>query len=253
MSNPKPQKHESLLLNLICNIVLPTLLLTIFSKDKYLGPLWGMIVAVAFPVGYGIWDFITRKKMNFISIIGFVSVLASGVMGLIKANGMAFAVKDAVMPTIIGISVLLSLKSKQPLVRELLFNEQVVDVPRVDAALAERNARPAFDKLMVRASCALAVTFFVSAVINFATARWLIRSEPGTEAFNEELGKMHTIGFVVMAAPAMVMMMVVLWRMIKGIENLTGLNMDSIFRGGPPAPVQKKSEPVEDQLGSKVD
>lgn len=252
MSNSKPQKHESLLLNLVCNIVLPTLLLTIFSKEKYLGPLWGLIVAVLFPVGYGIWDFATRKKMNFISIIGFVSVLASGVMGLTKANGFAFAVKDAVMPSIIGISVLLSLRSKEPLVRELLFNEQVVDVPRVDAALAERNARPAFDRLMVRASWALAATFFVSAVINFATARWLIRSAPGTEEFNAELGKMHSIGMVVMAVPAVAMMMVVLWRMIKGIEQLTGLTMDMIFRGGPP-PEQKKSEPVENQLGSKVE
>ncbi|MFT3869334.1 MAG: VC0807 family protein [Nibricoccus sp.] len=252
MSQPKPQKHESLLLNLVCNIVLPTLLLTIFSKDKYLGPLWGLIVAVLFPVCYGIWDFATRRKMNFISIIGFVSVLASGVMGLIKANGFAFAVKDAVMPSIIGISVLLSLRSKQPLIRELLFNEQLVDVPRVDTALAERDARPAFDRLMVRASCALAVTFFVSAAINFATARWLIRSAPGTPEFNAELGKMHSIGMLVMAVPAVAMMMVVFWRMIKGIELLTGLTMDEIFRGGPP-PAQKKSEPVETQLGSKVE
>lgn len=250
MSNPKPQKHESLLLNLVCNIVLPTLLLTIFSKEKYLGPLWGLIVAVAFPVGYGIWDFATRKKMNFISIIGFVSVLLSGGFGLLKVDGFWFAVKDAAMPIVIGLSVILSLRTKQPLVRELMLNEQVIDLPRVDAALAERNARDAFERLLVKASYALAITFFVSAAINFATARWLIRSEPGTEAFNEELGKMHSIGLVVMAVPAMIMMMVVMWRLIKSIERLTGLDLDSLFKGGP---AQKKSEPAESQLGSKTE
>jgi hypothetical protein len=241
MSTPKPQKHESLLLNLVCNIVLPTLLLTTFSKDKYLGPLWGLIVALAFPVGYGIWDFATRKKTNFISIIGFLSVLLSGSFGLMKVDGFWFAVKDAAMPIVIGIAVLLSLKSKQPLVRELLFNDQVIDVPRVDAALEERNARPAFERLLVRASFALAATFFVSAAINFATARWLIRSEPGTPAFNAELGKMHSIGMVVMAVPAMIMLMLVLWRLISGIQRLTGLDTDSIFKGAEP---QKKSEPA---------
>jgi hypothetical protein len=241
MSNHKPQKPESLLLNLVCNIALPTLLLTVFSKEKYLGPLWGLIIALAFPVGYGIWDFATRKKTNFISIIGFASVLISGILGLTKANGFAFAVKDAAMPGMIGIAVLLSLKSKQPLIREILFNEQVIDIPRVDAALAERNARPAFESLMVRASYALAATFFASAAINYATARWLIRSEPGTEAFNAELGKMHSIGMVVMAVPAMIMIMLVLWRLIAAIQRLTGLDMDSIFKGAEP---QKKSEPA---------
>jgi len=239
MSTPKTKKHESLLLNLVCNIVLPTLLLTIFSKEKYLGPLWGLIVAVLFPIGYGLWDFATRKKMNFISIIGFVSVLLSGGFGLLKVDGFWFAVKDAAMPIVIGLSVILSLRTKQPLVHELLFNEQVIDIPRVNAALTERNTRPAFEQLMVRASYALAATFFASAAINYATARWLIRSEPGTEAFNAELGKMHSIGMLVMAVPALIMMMLVLWRLLKNIELLTGLDFDSIVKGGTP---QKKSE-----------
>ena len=76
MPTSKPQKHESILLNLICNIALPTLLLTVFSKEKYLGPLWGLLVALIFPVGYGIWDFATRKKMNFISIIAGVQAIS---------------------------------------------------------------------------------------------------------------------------------------------------------------------------------
>jgi hypothetical protein len=242
MSSPKPQKHESLLLNLVCNIAVPTLILTKFSTEKYFGPLWGLIIALAFPVGYGAWDFATRKKTNFISIIGFVSVLLSGSFGLMKVGGLWFAVKDAAMPAVIGIAVLLSLKTKEPLVRELLFNEQVIDLPRVNAALDERNSRPAFDRLLVRASYALTATFFVSAAINFAVARWLIRSEPGTPAFNAELGKMHSLGMVVMAVPAMAMLMLVLWRMIGGIQKLTGLDNDAIFKGGE---TQKKSEPAK--------
>ncbi len=230
MSTSKPQKPESLLLNIVCNLVLPTLILMKFSTDNFLGPLWGLIVALIFPVGYGIWDFVTRKKMNFISILGFVSVLLSGGFGLMKVDGFWFAVKDAAMPALIGIAVLASLKTKTPLVRELLYNEQVIDIPRVDLALEERANRPAFDRLLVRASYALTVTFLVSAVINFVVARWIIRSEPGTAAFNEELGKMHSLGLVFMALPAMAMLMVILWRLIGGIQKLTGLTMDDIFR-----------------------
>lgn len=230
MATPASPKQESLVLNLLCNIAVPTLILTKFSGEKTLGPLWGLIVALAFPVGYGIWDFATRKKTNFISIIGFVSVLASGGLGLLKVGGFWFAVKDAAMPIVIGIAVLLSLKSKQPLVRELLFNEQVVDTPRIDAALEARKNRPAFEQLLQRASYAVAATFFASAALNFATARWLIRSEPGTEAFNAELGKMHTLGMLIMSVPAVVVLMFVLWRLLKGVEKLTGLDLDAILK-----------------------
>lgn len=230
MSTSKPQKPESLLLNIICNLVLPTLVLMKFSTDNFLGPLWGLVVALVFPVGYGIWDFATRKKMNFISIIGFISVLLSGGFGLLKVDGFWFAVKDAAMPAVIGVAVLLSLKTKQPLVRELLYNDQVIDIPRVDLALDERAARPAFERLLVRASYALAVTFWVSAAINFSVARWIIRSEPGTPAFNAELGKMHSLGLVFMSVPAVAMLMVILWRLLGGIQKLTGLTMDDIFK-----------------------
>jgi len=230
MPSLKSAKSESLLLNLVCNLALPTLILTKFSSDRWLGPLWGLVVALAFPIGYGIWDFIARRKMNFISVIGFLSVLLSGGFGLMKVDGFWFAVKDAAMPAIIGIAVLLSLKSKHPLVRELLYNEQVIDIPRVDAALDERNARPDFERLLAQASYALAATFFASAAINFAVARWIIRSAPGTEAFNAELGKMHSLGMVVMAVPAVAMLMAVLWQLIGKIQKLTGLTMDEVFK-----------------------
>jgi hypothetical protein len=246
MSSPKPQKPESILLNLLCNLALPTLILTKLSTEKYLGPLWGLVVALAFPVGYGVWDFATRKKTNFISIIGFISVLCSGGFGLLKVDGFWFAVKDAAMPALIGLAVLVSLKTKTPLVRELLYNEQVIDIPRVDAALDERNAQAGFERLLVRASFALTATFLISAAVNFAVARWIIRSEPGTPAFNAELGKMHSLGMIVMAVPAVIMLMVVLWRLIDGIQKLTGLESDAIFKGGDP----KKTAPTPGQPGN---
>jgi len=90
MSSAQPAKHENLLLNLVCNLALPTLILTKFSADKWLGPLWGLIVALVFPVGYGTWDFFRRRKTNFISIVGFVSVLLSGGFGLMRVDDADF-------------------------------------------------------------------------------------------------------------------------------------------------------------------
>lgn len=230
---PPPRKPENLLLNLVCNIVLPALVLSKFSTPERLGPVVGLVVALSFPIGYGVWDFFRRRHANFISIVGFISVLLTGSLGLMHIGGLGFAVKEAAIPTVIGVAVLLSLKSKRPLVHSLLYNDQVIDVPRIDAALAERNTRPGFDRLMVTSSYLLTASFLLSAVLNFGLARYLLKSPAGTPEFNAELGKMHLLSWPVIVLPSMVMTMYALWRLISGLKQLTGLTMDEVFHQHP--------------------
>lgn len=233
-------KRENLLLNIVCNIVIPTLILTRFSGEKALGPVWGLVVALAFPVSYGIWDFTQRRQANFISIIGFFSVLLSGGLGLTKVGGMGFAIKEAAMPLLIGLAVLISLRTKRPLVKSIVYNEQIIDLEKVDMALAARGNKPALDALLVRASYGLAASFLISAVLNFGLARYLLKSPAGTEAFNAELGKMHALSWPVIVLPSMAMLMWILWHLVKGIEQLTGLKQEEIFRGGSSAGAAEK-------------
>lgn len=218
------------MLNLLCNIAVPTLVLTKFSTDRWLGPLWGLVVALAFPISYGIYDLWVRRKTNTLSILGFISVLLSGGMGLFKADGFWFAVKDAVLPTCIGLFVLVTMRGKSSLLREMIFNEQVVDVPRVEAALQERGQQAAFEALLRRASVWLAASFLVSAPANFALARYILRSPPGTPEFNAELGRMHLIVWPVIVVPSMVALMLIFWNLLKGLAELSGLSTDEILR-----------------------
>ena len=230
MTAPAPQtKRENTLLNIVCNLVVPTIVLMKFSTDAWLGPLWGLIVALVFPIGYGVYDLITRRKTNYLSILGLVSVLLSGGFTLAKLDGFWFAVKDAVLPTLIGVGVLWSLRSRSPLVRELLYNESIIDVPRVDAALAARGATAEFEARLRRASVWLAVTMLASAPVNFALALYILKSPPGTPEFNADLGRMHWVSFAVIVLPSMVAMMAIFWRLINGLVELSGLTQDEIF------------------------
>ena len=225
-------KRENLLLNLVCNIAVPTIILMKFSSDRWLGAVWGLVVALAFPIGYGVWDFARRRHANVISMVGFASVLLSGGLGLLKLDGFWFAVKDAAMPTVIGIAVLVTAGSKRSLVRQFLYNDQIIDTARVDAALDARGNREAFAQLLRRASWWLAGTFLVSAVLNFFLARYLIRGTPGTEEFNAGLGKMHILNWPVIVLPSMIMLVAILWRLISGVQRLSGLEQEAIFKGG---------------------
>lgn len=229
MAADKP-KPENLLLNLACNVAIPAVIMAQLSKENRLGPAWGLVVALAFPLGYGIYDFVVRKKTNFISILGFVGVLLSGVLGLLKLDGRWFAVKDAAIPSLIGVLLLISMRTREPLVKTLLFNDAVMDVERVEAALRARAAEEKFAALLRRSTIFVAGAFFVSAALNYFLARWLLKSPGGTPEFNAELAKMHWLSWPVIVVPSMAMLMFALWKMLRELGTLTGLTTDDIFR-----------------------
>lgn len=233
---PASPKKENLILNLLCNLAIPTFVLMKLSSDQRLGPQWGMIVALAFPLGYGLYDLVQRKKTNLFSIIGIASVLLTGTLNQMKADGMWFAVKEAAIPTVFGIAVLVSARTKRPLIRELLWNDQVIDTARVDAVLEARGQRPELDRLLKRASFGLAASFLLSAVLNFGLARYLLQSPAGTPEFNAELGKMNGLSLPVIMLPTMVVTMIVFWKLMTGLTRLTGLQLEEIFRGGEKKP-----------------
>lgn len=232
MPTPTP-KPENLWLNLAFNVAAPALILSRLSGEHALGPAWGLVVALAFPLGYGAWDFAVRRKTNFISVLGFASVLLSGGLGLLKVDGFWFAVKDATVPALIGAAVLLSMRTREPLVKMLLFNETVMDVPRIEAALQARGAETAFGALMRRATMLVAASFFMSGALNFILARHLLRSPGGTPEFNAQLAKMHWLSWPVIVVPSMAVMMIALWQLVKGLETLTGLTSDEVLKSPP--------------------
>ncbi|NDC74191.1 MFS transporter [bacterium] len=232
MSSAAP-KQENLLLNLAFNLAIPWAALSYLSKPERLGPTWALVVAVALPVAYGIWDFLARRKMNFMSILGLVSVTASGGLGLLKADGIWFAVKSGIVPALIGLAVLISARTKRPLVNELLYNEQMIDVARIDAKLAETGGRPAFERLLSQSSLLLTASFLGSGALNFLVAYLVIKSPTGSEDFNKEMARLHVLDLFFVTVPSMGMMMFALWRLLKGIQRLTGLEIEDMFHPKP--------------------
>ena len=105
-----------------------------------------------------------------------------------------------------------------------------------DAALTVRGQHEAFEKLLRRASVGLALTFIASAPVNFALALYILRSPPGTPQFNEELGKMHWVGPLVIAVPSTIALMIVFTKLMNGLGELSGLSEDEIFHHGKKPP-----------------
>lgn len=228
----KTKVQEKPFHNILFTILLPGIILNKFSAPEKLGPTNGLIVALAFPIGYMIYDYIRRREISFISGLGFVSILLTGVFGLYQLPGEWIAVKEASVPSIICLAILLSMRTSSPLVKRLIYNDSVMDVDLVERRLVEPDHKRRFEKLLSESSYLLAGSFLFSAVLNYLLAKFLLTSAPGTPAFNEELGKMNLLSWPIIALPSTVIMGFALYRLMKGIEAITGLKMDEVLKSG---------------------
>ena len=224
------KKKPGALTNLIFNIIIPVLIMTKFSKPEYLGPIYGLGVAILFPLGYGLWEFIILRHINFISVIGFASVLLTGTLGLFQFNPFWIAVKEAAIPFIIGAVIFISEYTNHPVIKKFLFNDSIMEVDLIDQKLAEHNETERFNALMKNCSYWVAGSFFLSSVVNFIFARIIIVSNPGTVAYTQEIGKMTALHIPVVAIPSTIIMMIILFYIIKKLKKLTNLDFEQIFK-----------------------
>jgi hypothetical protein len=225
-----PERRENVLLSLGLNIAIPAVILMKLSGENALGPVGGLLVALAFPLTYGVVDFARRREWNIVSVLGFVSVLLTGGIGLLQLDPKWIAVKEAAVPAILGIAVVLSMRTRFPIVRTFLYNDKIIRVQEVDEALARRGNHAAFDRTLVNASWMLAGSFFVSSVLNFVLAKLIVKSQPGTTAFNEELGRMTALSYPVIVVPSMIIMIAALWYLFNRIQQLTELDLEQILK-----------------------
>ena len=226
--NSTPARRENPLVSLLFNIVIPVVILMRFSSDEWLGPVNGLLVALAFPLAYGIFDYSQRRTLNFLPIVGVVGILLTGGIGLLKLDPKWIAVKEGAIPLFIGIAVIGSLKTRFSLVSVLL--NKVIDSEAVNVALDERGTQAPYKRRLVHATFIVAASFFLSSVSNFLLARLVVVSPPGTTAFNEELGKMTALSFPVISVPAIIILTIAILYTVVGIRNLTGMDMERIFR-----------------------
>jgi hypothetical protein len=230
-STATPPPKENLLLNLACNVAAPAIILT--KLNEQLGPRNALLLALSFPLIYGLYDLLKRRNFNYLAALGFTSTLATGGLGLLKLDPFWFAIKEAVVPSLIGLTVLVSQWTRKPLVRTMLLNEQVIDVPRVEAAIEAGAHRVEFLTLLKTSSWLLAGSFGLSAALNFVLARLIITAMPDTPLFNEQLGRLTWMSYLVIMLPSMAVMIYALMRLLKGLQRLTGLKLEEILHPPP--------------------
>ncbi len=220
------QRNTRALTDLLLSIVIPSIVLMNLSSAARLGPELALVVALSFPVGLGLYELLRYRATNYIALLGLISVLLTGGIGLLQLDPQWLAIKEAAIPAMLGIAVLVAARLGYPLVKTLLYNPTILNTDKISKLLRERGYTEAFEARLSAANNLLAATFFFSAVMNYLLATWIVTSPAGSAAFNEELGRLALLSYPVIAIPSMLMMLAILFVLWRSIQGLTGLKLE---------------------------
>jgi intracellular septation protein A len=224
-----PQHKPRPMIDLVVSILLPSFILMKLSGNDELGATGGLVVALAFPISWGLFELIKYKKFNFIALLGLISVLLTGGIGLFELDNKWLAIKEAAIPGLISVAVLVSAFTPYPLVKTLLFNPEVLDVEKIKQRLQEKASMPLFENRLMKATFFVAGSFGFSAVMNYILAKWIVVSAAGTPEFNEELGQLTLYSYPMIALPSMLMMGGIFYYLWRTIHDLTGLELEEVL------------------------
>tara|TARA_Y100001960_G_C14780989_1_gene886716 strand:+ start:497 stop:1192 length:696 start_codon:yes stop_codon:yes gene_type:complete len=228
MSNTANKKSNPLF-EILFNVFVPSFILMKFSGEEHLGTVMALVVALAFPVAYGGMELIRNKKFNFIAALGFVSVLLTGGIGLLELDTRWLALKEALIPGLIGLAVLGSTFTRYPFMQKMILNDTVLNLPLIKERLEENGKSQAFERCLMTSNYLFASTFAFSSAMNYFLATWIVTSPAGTAEFNEELGKLTLYSYPIIAIPSMLMMFGIFYYVWRQIRAMTSLETEQIF------------------------
>ncbi|MBA5760955.1 MFS transporter [Vibrio sp. 404] len=222
-------KKSNPLFEILFNVFIPSFILMKFSGEEHLGTAMALVVALAFPIAYGGMDLIRNKKFNFIAALGFVSVLLTGGIGLLELDTRWLALKEALIPGLIGLAVLGSTFTRFPFMQKMILNDTILNLSLIKERLTENNKYEEFERCLMSSNYLFASTFAFSSAMNYFLATWIVTSPAGTAAFNEELGKLTLYSYPIIAIPSMLMMFGIFYYVWRQIRAMTSLETEQIF------------------------
>ena len=248
MTSKKQYKTEKPLHSVLFNIFIPVLILKNGNKwlDKYFGdtknihkwmdyldyPSLVFAIALIFPLAYFIYDFINRKNINLISILGFINILLTGGIGVFGSKlGLTknwFILKEGLLPLVIGLSLFLMSIFKKESFYNIFLNEMMFQKDKIINSIDD-NLKSEFEMVLKVTGYYFISGFVVSSMIQFFLASIIVVSNPGDTSFNEEVSTMTWVSYIAVLLPTMIILGKGFMGLITGIEKLTGMKKEEFL------------------------
>lgn len=216
--------------NILVNIAIPVIVLFTLSAPDRLGPVPALLIAIGIPAVWGMIGLIRTRKVETSSILGVISVLATGVIGVFELSTRLFAFKEAAIPLGFAALLLASNTTKFPIVT--LLADMVQRREKVLTSVERLDRQQEYHQHLVRSGSIWAGIMSLSGVLKFALATWLVRAPAGTESFNHQLAQYELWQLPTTFSLTGVLILSLICYMGHGTAAITGLTPGDVLRGG---------------------
>lgn len=216
--------------NIFVNIVIPVVVLLTLSAPSRLGAIPALLVAIGIPAVWGIIGLIRTRKLEASAILGVVSVLATGVIGVFELSTRLFAFKEAAIPLGFAALLLISNTTRFPIVT--LLADMVQRRERVLTSVETLGKQQQYHQHLVKSGAIWAGIMALSGVIKFTLASWLVRSPAGTEAFNHDLARYELWQLPTSFSLTGILILSLICYLGHGTAAITQLTPGDVLRGG---------------------
>jgi hypothetical protein len=213
-------------IEVVCTVVIPVAVLTF--GGGWLSLVAAVVVAMAAPAAFAVASIAREGRPSALSALSLASVVLTGGIGLWQLDPKWFAVKEAVVPAILGLAIASTAPTRLSVVPVLL--DRLLDPARLAEALAAPERRSAYDRIARRGTLQLAALTAASGIGNGILAIAMVRSAPGTEAFTAELGRYTGWSFPLVNLPTIALSVVVLRKVIDRLEEVANVPFEQLLR-----------------------
>jgi hypothetical protein len=223
-TQPTAKTTPDPLMDILINVILPSLTLEFLSEPQRLGPTKALLLSILLPCFFILHSWIKGHTLNRFSLLGLATLLITGGLGLLQLSVFWFALKESFFPIILGLLFPFTAKNKKPLFTELILQPNLFDLSSISKKIKEFNLEHQYQKLISKYSWFLALITFGSAALNFTLAYWLLNGKTsGSTEFTQALGRLTWTGYLIIGIPLLLGMMLIVFQFAKSLGKLTQL------------------------------
>lgn len=219
---------SNFLAQFVLNFVLPIFVLTRLSTPDRLGPVKGLLLALAFPILYELFSVYKRRKINITSVIVIGGILLTGALGLLRVDAFWLAIRRAMPYVLIALVVIISQLIKRPLLQKLL--SQILDLKKVEDAARANHSFKKLQTLYVHLTYMVVILCSALAISGFVTTKTVVTSPPLSSAFNNELAQLRIYNIPTVIIPLIVGSFAILLYLFFRLEKITGVDTEKLLK-----------------------
>jgi len=145
-----------------------------------------------------------------------------------------FGIKEAMIPLMLGIAILFSHRTANPLIRVFFYNDALFDIPKIEQRVVELGEQSRYDQLLLGATRLFAASLFLSSLMNLGLAQWFFRgfdanARDALEVYNGIIARITGWGFAVIGLPILIVLALTLMRLLAGLRRITGFTNNDLM------------------------